>query len=287
MKAFLRAAEQAVEDALTTKRLELAVGGRKAGKLPAPLERLVNLADSVLEVEWARHVLAFADAISVPHFVRLAKSLERVGDEVAGYRRTVRVERALPRELALEDDLFFAKLACGGFLSREYYVTREGAYYVLLDRSGSMKESDKLVWSRSVALALFKLARQRGREFLLRFFDAQVHPLLRDPVGVVEHLLTVSPSGGTRIDLALRMALEELKRFKGLTSTIVIITDGEDSVRTQPEELARAGVQLVAVMTQGHNDSLAQLCIASGGDYLFVRPDALGGQLVVDTAAKR
>ncbi|MEM4454894.1 MAG: hypothetical protein QXT28_09305, partial [Thermofilaceae archaeon] len=159
-EAVKAALEKAAKDAEAAKDLADAMGGGVGpgvGKTPAPLEKLLNLADRVLSVSWAREVLAMAREIQTPRFVHLVKEKERRGDEVAGFRRTLRLDRALPRELALDDDLFYAKLASGGLLSREYYVTREGAYYVLIDRSGSMS-GEKTVWARSVALALFKLA---------------------------------------------------------------------------------------------------------------------------------
>lgn len=209
---------------------------------------------------------------------------------MAGFRRTLRLEKALPRELALPDDLFYAKLASGGLLSREYYVTREGAYYILIDRSGSM-DGVKTLWARSVALALFKLARAKGREFYLRFFDLKVHPPpekppLSKPEEVVEYILTASSSGDTSIDNALSVALDDLSSLAGKTNTIIIITDGEDYVSTSPERLRAVGARLVAVMIKGRNSALQQLAAATGGEYLVVSPDPESGGLVVAAAER-
>ncbi|MEM4562491.1 MAG: VWA domain-containing protein [Thermofilum sp.] len=292
-EAVAAALTRAEKDAQDIAGLEgLLPGGEGVGKTAsAPLERLLDLAEKVLDVSWAREVLALAREIAVPHFVHIIKEKERRGEEIAGYRRTLRFDRALPRELALPDDVFYAKIASGGLLSREYYVSREGAYYVLIDRSGSMA-GEKTVWARSVALALFKLARAKGRKFFLRFFDIKVHPPpeqppLSTPEEVVEHILSVVSTGDTSIDNALSTAIADLEKgFKELTNTIVIITDGEDRVSTSPDRLRAVGARLVAVMIQGRNEELRQLALASGGEYLHATLDPRGGGLVVRAAER-
>ncbi|MEM1868462.1 MAG: hypothetical protein QXY83_06440, partial [Thermosphaera sp.] len=285
-KVIRKAIAEAEKDAEDAAGLPDLVGsGEGVGKSPAPLEKLLSLADKILNVSWAREVLALAREISVPRFVHLVKERERRGEEVAGFRRTPRLEKALPRELALDDDIFYAKLASGGLLSREYYVSREGAYYVLIDRSGSMA-GEKTVWARSVALALYKLARARGRKYFLRFFDVNVHPSpdqppISQPEELLEHILTVASMGGTSIDAALSTAVRDLEKLKELTNTIVIITDGEDRVSTSPDRLREVGARLIAVMIQGRNEELRQLALATGGEYLHATLDPRGGGLVV------
>jgi len=286
-----KALEEAEKDAKDVGNLPDLCSGEGVGKTTsAPLEKLLDLANRVLNVSWAREVLALAREIAVPHFVHLVKEKERRGDEVAGFRRTLRLDRALPRELALDDDIFYAKLASGGLLSREYYVTREGAYYVLIDRSGSMA-GEKTVWARSVALALYKLARAKGREFFLRFFDVKVHPPpeeppISQPEEVVEHILSVVSTGDTSIDSALSAAVRDLNSLADKTNTVIIITDGEDRVSTRPDQLRAVGARLIAVMIQGRNEELRQLALATGGEYLHASLDPRGGGLVVRAAER-
>ena len=58
-------------------------------------------------------------------------------------------------ELAMPDEIFYSKII-NGFTGKEKRLLSPGAYSVLLDKSGSMYEGDKTLWSRSVALALFR-----------------------------------------------------------------------------------------------------------------------------------
>ncbi|MEM1909756.1 MAG: hypothetical protein QXT79_10320 [Thermofilaceae archaeon] len=291
-QAVKKALREAEKDAKDVSNLpDLLPSGEGVGKTAsAPLERLLDLAEKVLNVSWARDVLALAREIQTPQFVHIIKERERRGDEVAGFRRTLRLDRALPRELALDDDIFYAKLASGGLLSREYYVTREGAYYVLIDRSGSMA-GEKTIWARSVALALFKLARARGRKYFLRFFDIKVHPPpeqppISRPEDVVEHILSVASTGDTSIDNAIAAAVRDLSSLADKTNTVIIITDGEDRVSTRPDQIRAVGARLVAVMIQGRNEELRQLALATGGEYLHATLDPRGGGLVVKAAER-
>jgi len=195
------------------------------------------------------------------------------------------VERALPRELALPDELFYMKLAGNGLLSREKLMVLEGALYVVVDKSGSMG-GHKLVWSRSVALALYRLAQMKRRKYFLRFFDTQVHPEgkpITDPVEALEYILKIPADGGTDITRAINTAVNEIVETKlsNLTNTIILITDGEDTVYTDPKLLTSNNISLVAVMIDGHNKTLRDLAEKSKGQYLKVVPDKEGALRII------
>jgi uncharacterized protein with von Willebrand factor type A (vWA) domain len=155
---------------------------------------------------------------------------------------------------------------------------------VLIDKSVSMS-GEKTIWARAVALALLKLAREKKRRYFLRLFDYSVYELLDDsnPKKLLKHLLEVEANGGTSIDTALRTALEDLEkhRLSELTNTIIIITDGEDNVKTSPDDFKKTNATLVAVMIQGRNSSLEDIARGSGGEYLKVEPTADGALRLV------
>ncbi|MCC6051029.1 MAG: hypothetical protein LM580_10000, partial [Thermofilum sp.] len=131
-EAFRDALEEAERAARAAKDIADVVG---VGKEPGTLDLLLDLTERVFEVKGAERILALAKKTvdAMPFFVRQEKERHRrFGDEIAGYYLTKNPERTLPRELALPDELFFAKLAGGGLLAREKLSPREGAIYVLL-----------------------------------------------------------------------------------------------------------------------------------------------------------
>ena len=281
----LRAAEKA---ARTARDLDQLAGGRWAGKDEADrLRELLDLSSAVFAVRDAERIVSLAKetVARMPFFTRIRKERDRLGDEIAGYTLTHNLDRALPRELALPEELFETKLASGGLLAREKLTVREGAIYVLIDKSGSM-EGSKTVWARSVALALLALARRKGVRFFLRFFDLRPHELVddSDPARLTRLLLTVASGGDTSIDDAVRTALRDLRErgLERLTNTIVIITDGEDRVTVRKDELRRHGASLVSVMIQGENSTLREI----SDEYLRAELTTDGALRIVDAVRR-
>jgi len=250
------------------------VGGKFASKEAGTYELVEKI--EALEVKNADKIISFANRVyNSVKFAEIKKIIDKLGDEVAGYRRTFAIERALPRELAMPEEIFFAKLASGGFASREKRRVVEGALYVLIDKSGSMF-GEKTIWARSVALALWKLAKMRRRKYFLRFFDDVVYERIEEPMKALEHILHIESNGGTNIDRALAIALDDISHLRNLTNTIVIITDGEDYVRIPADEFKRRSARLLAVMIQGDNRELEELALATRGDYLRAKLDERG-----------
>jgi uncharacterized protein with von Willebrand factor type A (vWA) domain len=263
--------------------------GRSAGKESGMLTFLSQLANEIMKKKVNMKIIEVAGKIidKMPLFVKIKKEKDQHGDELAGYKLTKNIERALPRELSLPDELFFYKLASSGFLSREKMIVKEGAYYVLIDKSGSM-DGEKTIWARAVALALLKLAKEKKRRLFMRFFDFRVYDLADDSdiAKLMTMILTVRSDGGTNIDEALRTALRDLEKLKEFTNTIIIITDGEDKVETKPEDLKKLNASLVAVMIEGENDMLKKLAEESGGQYLSAEPSPDGALKIVDLLKK-
>jgi uncharacterized protein with von Willebrand factor type A (vWA) domain len=248
-------------------------GGKHAGKQPGTIEFIADLADAIRKQKVDVKVIELAGKIAdfMPKFTKMKKVKDKHGDELAGYRLTKRFEEALPKELALPDELFYYKLASSGFIAKEKQTIKEGAFYVLIDKSGSMA-GEKTVWARAVALALLKLAREKKRRFFMRFFDYNVYDLLTDNnfQQLLTAILTVQSDGGTSIDSALKTALRDLteKKLVEQTNTIIVITDGEDEVTVEPEEFKKVNATLVAVMIQGHNETLKMLAEVTCGKYM-------------------
>ncbi len=285
-KALAEAHRQARRATEKADQLRELMGGREAGKTPAELKEMLDLTEEVLSVPDVAKIVSTAAKLwdSLPRFTKLKKQTGRRGEEVSGYGYTRNPERALPRELALPEEMFYRKLITG-FLTREYHTVSEGSYYVLVDSSGSMA-GEKTVWARSVALALFALARRKGRRFFFRFFDSETHPLADDsnPLEVVRALAKDYSGGGTDIDRAIAVALEDIKHHSldRYTNTIVIITDGEDDVDDWTPHLRQHGCELISVMIKGDNPSLRQ----ASSQYLQAQLSSQDALKLLEVAAR-
>ena len=279
--AIKTAIQKANESTKNYKELKDLVGGKEAGKEPGTFEKLLNLVEqlpqTILDV-----VLELYGRIeeTLPRFSRILKERSKHGSEIYGYRTTKKPTEAIARELALPDELFYAKLVSNGLLAREKVNVKEGSMYVLIDKSGSMG-GQKKVWARAVALALFKLAQQKKRKYYLRFFDTKVYPEkpLEKPIEIIEHIARVISSGGTSIDTAIRTAINDIamNKLSEKVNTIVLITDGEDEVTVTEDELKKHNIELISVMIQGNNETLKKI----SKQYLKARLDYQGGKQVL------
>ncbi|HIP25886.1 MAG TPA: VWA domain-containing protein [Archaeoglobus profundus] len=258
----MESAEQITRNAEEIREL---IGGKKAGKEAGTFKKVLDLAEHMMFVKFMRDIITMSKKLAeyIPKASRILKKRGRIGDEVSGYSLTKKIERALPREIALPDELFLKKLAGEGFLAKEKLSVTEGAYYILIDKSGSM-HGEKTIWARSVAIALYRLAKVKKRKYFLRFFDKRVYPKdgpIEQSEEIVDAILKVKSNGGTDITNALLTAIKDIKE-RGLSkflNTIVIITDGEDVVQDLSKELKKANASLVSVMIQGDNETLKNL----------------------------
>ncbi|MDH5806835.1 MAG: hypothetical protein QXW62_06445 [Candidatus Methanomethylicaceae archaeon] len=255
------------------------------GKKPGTLRNVIDLTERLMKIYDADRILSFTKKTMkyVPLFTKIKKRREKHGDEVFGYKLTKDVMEAISKEIALPEELFYYKLATTGFMAREKIVSSEGAYYVAIDKSGSMI-GEKTIWARSVALSLFKLAKRKKRKFFLRFFDAEIYPEkpISNPFDALELILKVGSDGGTNINKTIRTAIKDLHELKDKTNTIIIITDGKDDVTVKPEELKANNTSLVAVMIKGENESLRKLAEASKGQYLKAELTEEGALKLID-----
>ncbi len=238
-------------------------GGRLANKDEIPLDELMDLTDRVLNVENADKIISTANKLFdiMPKFTKKMKSRSNTG-ELGGYYKTLHISNVLSRELAMPDEIFYSRII-NGFTGKEKMLLSEGAYYILLDKSGSMYEGDKTVWSRSVALSLFKIAKMKNRKYFLRFFDNRPHELMDNPYDIINALLTIEANKGTCIETALITSIRDLKNTKlsSKTNTIIIITDGEDKINTDivSRELSKIDVNIISVMINGYNEGLKKI----------------------------
>ncbi|MHA1594785.1 MAG: VWA domain-containing protein [Candidatus Baldrarchaeia archaeon] len=238
------------------------LGGRGVSKDPGSFEYVLDLSEKMLHVNDIEEIITFSKRMLdiIPKFTKIAKKETHLKTPIRlGYRKTKKIWRAIPKDLA-DDEIFEMRYFSNGLRTWQHFSITEGSYYVVIDKSGSMS-GEKTVWARSVALALFRLAIKKRRKYFLRFFDTNVHPAdrpLEDPKEVLEAILKVDSNGGTYIDHALEVAINDIKE-RGLseyTNTVILITDGIDDVKDWTEDLRKNNVKLISIMIDGDNDSL-------------------------------
>jgi uncharacterized protein with von Willebrand factor type A (vWA) domain len=236
-------------------------GGNIGKKEGLSVENLIDLTDRAMKVENADKILTMANKLIdiMPRYAKKMRTFSNTG-ELAGYYKTRHISNVLSRELAMPDEIFYSKII-NGFTGKEKRLLNPGAYYVLLDKSGSMYEGDKTLWSRSVALALFRMSKSKGRKYFFRFFDNKPHDLLNSPFDIVENILTVEANKGTCIECALKTAVRDLqsKKMSSETNTVILITDGEDKVNMQNEFGKENETKLITVMINGYNEGLKKI----------------------------
>ncbi len=199
-----------------------------------------------------------------------------MGDRVAGLGMTKNIAKAFLRELAMPKEMVIAK-AFEGWLTFDKFTSFNGAYYVLIDKSGSMSSygggaDNKSIWARSVALALLEKAKAKGRKYYLRFFDDDFSERLEKPDEIKQAITSVASDGGTTIDKALAVAIADMTRDKKLaksTNTIILISDGEDNVTPEFKQLLKDNkIKLITIMIDGDNETLKEISEA----YFKVKP---------------
>jgi uncharacterized protein with von Willebrand factor type A (vWA) domain len=174
--------------------------------------------------------------------------------------------------LALDDDLFYARLATEDVRTLKHYEVRTGrrVMYILLDVSGSMKETfpgrpyARHIWARGVAIKQLIRALRGEASFFLRYFTSCVGCLYRataviEAQAIVDHLFEIDFAySGTDIQLALETAATDIKQREPLCerAEILLLSDGESPlVPSALKEAFGENVRLHTVLI-GEKDSL-------------------------------
>jgi len=266
-----KAMAKATEDANSVRSMQRIVGGNGAGTgsvmtFEGDVHEVLRLARNT-EV---RKILEFLSGIPRLGSFSKKKTARYSRGELYGYEEGSDLERIVPSELALPEELFYVKLAESQLLLYQKQIKETlGPIYLLLDKSGSM-DGEKILWAKAVALALYSRARRENRDFYLRFFDNIPYPLIKviknakskDVLKMVEYIGKIRGGGGTDISRSVMSACDDIKdgHVKGV-SEVIILTDGEDKIAetTVRRSLREANATLVSVMIRGDNSDLRRV----------------------------
>ncbi|MEM4746292.1 MAG: VWA domain-containing protein, partial [Metallosphaera sp.] len=266
-----KAMAKATEDSNSVKSMQRIVGGNGAGT------------GSMMNFEGDIHdVLRLARNTEIKKILEFLSGIPRLGSftkkktaryskgELFGYEEGSDIERLVPSELALPEEVFDVKLAESQLLLYQKQIKETlGPIYLLLDKSGSM-DGEKILWAKAVALALYSRARRENRDFYLRFFDNIPYPLIKviknakskDVIKMVEYIGKIRGGGGTDISRSVMSACDDIKdgHVRGV-SEVIILTDGEDKIAetTVRRSLKEANATLISVMIRGDNADLKRV----------------------------
>jgi uncharacterized protein YegL len=170
--------------------------------------------------------------------------------------------------------------------------TRHADIALVIDTSGSMSGSTtpggptKLEAAKSAARSfLEQLSAARDQAALVQFNTEAtlLVPLGPDPAAAIAGLDQLVQASGTRIDLALDMASQELRGPRSRVEAdgvIVLLTDGEptgttpDEVRAAGARAASAGLLVFTIGLGPDVDHQLMTDVASRDDWYFYAPDS-------------
>ncbi|BBD72885.1 hypothetical protein HS1genome_1274 [Sulfodiicoccus acidiphilus] len=266
-----KAMSKAMEDANMVKSMQRIIGGNGAGT------------GSMLNFEGDIHeVLRLSKITEIKKILEFLSGMQKLGSftrkvstryskgELYGYEKGSDLERIVPSELSMPDEIFYLKLAEAETLLYEKQIRESlGPLYLLLDKSGSM-DGEKILWAKAVALALYSRARRENRDFYMRFFDNIPYPLIKvmknakskDVIKMIEYIGKIRGGGGTDISRSVLSACEDIREgpVKGV-SEIILLTDGEDKIAETAvrRSLKDAKSTLISVMIRGDNNDLRRV----------------------------
>ena len=177
--------------------------------------------------------------------------------ELDHYRNIFDLKKALPRELASDDDVFDVKLFTKTLMVQRYFETSdddfryinttltgesdsnkfEQKFYLLLDRSKSMDKKMRFFYAKCIVTELLRRKLGSGARLYYRSFDSKTGPLFRItdrndfPAIIREILLTQTGGSRTNIQMAVMQAVDDIEYDSEMMhSEILIVTDGLSSI---------------------------------------------------------
>jgi Mg-chelatase subunit ChlD len=171
--------------------------------------------------------------------------------------------------------LFWYQAVSGQLSVRErgIRVERKQLLYVIIDCSGSMEDGQRVAKACGVLMNRLKAVMKGDAVLYYRFFDTKLYEErfvsnAAEAKAAMEHVSNANFSGGgTAIDFCSRAALERIDEIMREGGThrpeLVVVTDGDDSVRQKPDDLR--GTRLHAFVVEKTNANLTDLAVKSGG----------------------
>jgi len=173
---------------------------------------------------------------------------------IDNYRTIYDMKRALPRELALDDDIFNIKLFQKTLLVQRFYESQQDKFkpvstsrdetgrqanrfdqkfFLLLDRSRSMDFKMRSFFSKCLVAEFLRRKLNSNAKIFFRSFDSKTGPMMKIerkedfPRLIEQVLLTTTGGTSTNLQNAVFQAIEDIRYDKELINAeILVVTDG-------------------------------------------------------------
>lgn len=196
------------------------------------------------------------EAIQVNRVDRSAPLSDKM--EIETYRTINDLKKALPRELAQDDDIFDAKLFTKTLMVQKFFESEadsfkpisttqddrgrgankfEQKFYILFDRSRSMELKFRAFYAKCLVAEFLRRKLNSRAKLYYRGFDSELGELYtiekpEDFPDMIENvLLTTTGGSSTNIQAAVFQAIKDIEYDKEmLNSEIVVVTDGASKI---------------------------------------------------------
>jgi len=200
--------------------------------------------------------------------------------EIETYKNIIDLKRALPRELAMDDDIFSAKLFTRTLMVQKHYESEsdhfkpvttiinesgrdanrfEQIFYILLDTSRSMDMHMRSFYSKCIVAEFLRRKLTTNARLFFRTFDTQTGDLYKiekkeDYPFLIEKVLFATTGGvSTNLQKAVYQAVDDINYTKDMANAeILVVTDGVS--RIDPDDMiARLGNTKLHVLKIGED----------------------------------
>ena len=192
------------------------------------------------------------ESIQVNRLEKITPLSDRM--EIDRYRNIIDLKKALPRELAQEQEVFDMKLYTKTLLVQRHYETEadsfkpistskdkrgkeatryEQKFFILLDRSKSMEAKMRTFYSKCIIAEFLRRKYNSRAKIFYRSFDSRPGSLMKvekqqDFPRLIEEILLTNTGGrSTNIHEAILQAISDITYDKEMAkSEILVVTDG-------------------------------------------------------------
>jgi len=267
-------------------------------------ERLNDALSAIEEIsrEEIFHKPDRKESIQINRLEKISPLSDRM--EIAPYRNIIDLKKALPRELAQDDDVFDIKFYTKTLLVLRHYETEadsfkpistsqnkkgkeatrfEQQFYILLDRSKSMEVKMRSFYSKCIIAEFLRQKYNTKAKIFYRPFDSKAGDLIsvakqQDFPRLIEEILYTATGGkSTNIHDAILQAISDIHYNKEMTkSEILVVTDGISKIDKNELRIKLGDIKL-NVLKIGNDvamPDLSEIESQLNKENVYVHPDA-------------